>query len=268
MNLEIDKWMAFCQGHHTKRTIGLYRRCITEFETYLSNDGNQLTTEAIEAYIGDRLAAGWSKRYANCNLSAIRSYCRWRYRQAPKDDPAKPIRTLKEDPPKRRILSHEEYQKVMAAISGQDRDIVVFLVKTGLRASEFTSLTWEDISPDFTYLTVIGKGQKTRMIPLNSACRGILTKYKTEDPSGRLPFCRMHRVTLGKVCGRVAKKAGVKHFNPHACRHYFATELMSRGVSIYKISKVLGHASITVTEKVYLHSGLKDILGITDCLDD
>lgn len=268
MNLEIDKWITYCQRYYTVRTIGLYRRCITEFETYLSNDGNQLTTEAIDAYIGDRLAAQWSKRYVNCNLSVIKSYCRWRAKCCHEANVSAGIKMLREDPPKQRVLSDEEYQKIMAKVSGRDRDIIIFLGNTGLRVSEFTSLTWADIKPDFKSLSVVGKGRKVRPIPLNQACRDILEKYKTKDLSGRLPFCRMHRVNVGKVCIRAAKKAGVAQFGPHACRHYFATQLMRRGVSIYKISKVLGHASITVTEKVYVHWCQQDVLGLTDCLDD
>lgn len=267
MNLEIDKWIEHCDGHYTQRTIGLYRRCITEFEAYLSNDGNQLTTQAIEAYILDRRNAGWSNRYVNCNLSVIKSYCKWFYRLTPASNPAKPVKMLKEKPPKRRILEVEEYQKVMATISGQDKDIIAFLANTGLRASEFVSLAWADISPDFTYLEVVhGKGDKSRFVPLNQVCRDILAKYKPQGMAGTLPFCRMHRVSLGKVCVRAAKKADIKRFGPHACRHYFATILMHEGVSIYKISKILGHASVVVTEKVYLHLGLRDILGVTDIL--
>ncbi|MBP7053982.1 MAG: tyrosine-type recombinase/integrase [Phycisphaerae bacterium] len=266
--MEIEKWLAYCQRYYTPRTIRLYRSCITQFETYLSNDGNQLTSEAIDAYIGDRLAVGWSKRYVNCNLSVIKSYCRWCSEHYHETNQASSIPMLHEDPPKQRVLSDEEYQKILAAISGRDKDIIVFLANTGLRVSEFTSLTWEDITSDFKSLSVVGKGRKVRMIPLNQTCRDILAKYKSQGMTGRLPFSRMHRVNVGKICMRVAKKAGIAQFGPHACRHCFATQLMRRGVSIYKISKILGHASIAVTEKVYVHFCQQDVLGITDCLDN
>jgi site-specific recombinase XerD len=77
MNLEVEKWLAYCVRNCTPRTIEFYGACIRAFETYLSNDGNQLTTGAIEAYIDNRLAVRWSKRYVNANLTAIKSYCRW-----------------------------------------------------------------------------------------------------------------------------------------------------------------------------------------------
>jgi CspA family cold shock protein len=63
LNLQIDKWLAYCVRYCTPRTREFYGACLRAFEAYLSNDGNQLTTEAIEAYIDNRLAAGWSKRY-------------------------------------------------------------------------------------------------------------------------------------------------------------------------------------------------------------
>lgn len=268
MNLEIDKWIAYCYRYYTPRTIGLYRSCITQFETYLSNDGNQLTTDAIDAYVGDRLASGWSKRYVNCNLSVIKSYCRWRAEHYHESNLASPIKMFREDPPTQRVLSEEEYKKVMAVVSGRDKDIIVFLAHTGLRASEFTSLTWADIEPAFRFLSVVGKGRKVRVVPLNPACRDILNVYKAQGTTGRVPFCRMHRVNVGKICKRLAKKAGVVCFGPHALRHYFATELMRKGKTIAQISKILGHASITVTEKVYIHFVTQDVLGATDCLCD
>ncbi len=270
MNLEIDKWIAHCRRCYTDRTIGLYRSCITKFDTYLSNDGNQLTTQAIDAYIDDRMAAGWSKRYINCNLSVIKSYCNWYFEGYDEYNPASPIPMLIEDEPRQRVLSDEEYRKIVpsSSIRETDKDVIIFLANSGLRASEFVSLTWTSIKPDCRYLSVMGKGRKVRVVPLNRACRDILEKYKPQGMSGRVPFARMHRVHTGRICRRVAKEVGIPDFGPHACRHYFATQLMLRGVSIYKISKILGHASVKVTERVYVHWCDQDVLGITDVLCD
>jgi integrase/recombinase XerD len=59
----------------------------------------------------------------------------------------------------------------------------------------------------------------------------------------------------------------MKKFGSHAIRHYFATELIRKGVNIYKVSKILGHASIKITESIYVHLLPIDLLGITDVLD-
>jgi len=267
MDMQIDKWLAHCTRYCTKRTIDLYRSLLHQFETYLSNDGNQLTTEAIDVYIDDRLAAGWSKRYANCNLTAIKSYCRWRSERFKEANPAKTIRLLKEDPPKQRVLAEEEYQKVMAIAFGQERDIIAFLANTGLRVSEFNSLTWDQIDLNSRVLSVVGKGQKVRVIPLNQVCLDILSVYAKQGMTGKLPFARKDRHSISLICGRLANRVGITHFSAHSLRHYFATRLMRKGVSLYKISKILGHSSVSTTEQIYVHFVHQDVLGVTDCLD-
>jgi integrase len=58
-----------------------------------------------------------------------------------------------------------------------------------------------------------------------------------------------------------------KNFGAHAVRHYFATQLIRKGVNIYKVSKILGHSSVQITESTYVHLMPVDLLGITDVLD-
>lgn len=59
----------------------------------------------------------------------------------------------------------------------------------------------------------------------------------------------------------------MKKFGSHAIRHFFATQLIRKGVSIYKVSKILGHSSVKITESCYIHLVPVDLLGITDVLD-
>jgi len=67
---------------------------------------------------------------------------------------------------------------------------------------------------------------------------------------------------------RAAKEIGSPKFGAHANRHYFATDMIRRVINLYKLSKILGHASITTTERIYLHLTPVDIIGLTDCLCD
>ncbi len=66
---------------------------------------------------------------------------------------------------------------------------------------------------------------------------------------------------------RGLRKIGIKSFGAHADRHFFATQLIRKGVSIYKVSKILGHSSVQTTESTYVHLMPVDLLGITDVLD-
>lgn len=265
----LTKWFQYCTRNFSPQTVELYKGRLQYFDDFLVKQGRQLSTEAIEDYLDNGLESGWSRRYANVNLTAIKSYCKWLADREGSKNPAKPIRMLKENEPNRRVLSEEEYEKVLSVAQGIDRDIISFLCNTGLRVSEFNSLKWENIAPDVKSLKVIGKGRKVRTVPLNSTCQEILLRYKVNgNGDGKLPITRGTRFQVTQICTRLAKQANISKFGPHACRHRFATQLIRRGVSIYKVSKILGHASVKITEQTYIHLVPDDLLGETDILDD
>jgi integrase len=77
----------------------------------------------------------------------------------------------------------------------------------------------------------------------------------------------MNRNRLYRICKRLARRAGIPRFGPHALRHYFATELYRKGVPVSLISKILGHSTTQITELIYVHFQSADLLGVTDCLE-
>jgi len=116
-------------------------------------------------------------------------------------------------------------------------------------------------------LTITGKGRKRRVIPLNETCRTILSHYANSTTLQLTKSYRYHQA-LSRLTHKLAKKAGIPMFGVHAIRHYFATELCRRGVPLAKVSKILGHASVRTTERIYLHWLDDDLLGVTDVLDE
>ena len=125
------------------------------------------------------------------------------------------------------------------------------------------------MDPALKFIRITGKGDKTRIVPLNSTCKEILQKYKRLDDNKSLQLSARFPGPEGAsfLCRKISRKTGVKKFGTHAIRHYFATELIRKGVSIYKFSKVLGHSNVIITQSVYIHLLPADILGITDVLD-
>lgn len=159
-----------------------------------------------------------------------------------------------------RVIDQKQYEKIISVCDPREKDIIQFLSFTGLRAREFLDLRPENLSPDRKYLQIIGKGQKPRIVPLNDTCREILARHPMNFTKN-LTYCK-----LNGLCKRLGKKADVA-FVPHSLRHYFATQLMLRGVPISYISKCLGHSSVTITEKIYIHWCNQDLVGVTDVLD-
>jgi len=240
---------------------------LRQLQSHIEQDGKQLTTEAIEAYL-DELLEHSTRRTFNCYLTAIRSFCNWRSERFKVDNPAACIHIIKEDPPRQRVLSEEEYVKVLKHARGMDLDIIEFLANTGLRRDEFRRLTWADIPDGYKFIRLKGKGRKGRVIPLNATCKDILNRYDRVD--GPVQFAQRYPGREGTtwLCKRISRDIDIPRFGPHALRHFFATRLIKAGVSIYKVSKILGHSSVKTTESVYAHLVPQDLLGATDALDE
>lgn len=170
----------------------------------------------------------------------------------------------------------------LPAYVARDKAIVAVLIDTGIRASELCGLRLGDIvfDPDEPYLTVMGKGRKQRSVGLGRASRQLLHRYlfryrrvllqsagvqrgapqEQEEPE------RQQHVFLGKrgpltpagldrLWHRLAERAGAQgdllegvHVHPHLARHTFATLQLEQGADIYRVSRLMGHSSLSVTE--------------------
>lgn len=263
---QIQSWLHYCRRMYTARTCEHYEMVLRQLQEFIVNDGEELTTEVIEGYL-DKLLENNTRRTFNCYLTAIRSCCRWRSSRYHVNNPAESIHIIKEDPPQQRILSGDEYAMILKHARGQDLQIIEMLAHTGLRRAEFYGLTWDCISPDLKFLKLKGKGRRARVIPLNQTCRDILRRYKRID--GPVQITRRYPGKTGTywLCKRIARDIGIPKFGPHALRHLFCTRLVKAGVSIYLVSKLMGHSSVLTTSKIYAHILNEDLLGKTDVLD-
>ena len=126
-----------------------------------------------------------------------------------------------------------------------------FILITGARRSELSKLTWENV--DFQGKTITfrnTKGKKDRAVPMTLELAHLLNSIPRNGervfPYNVSWFTHLFRI--------YRKKAGIgEHLTLHSLRHTSATELLRSGVSIYTVQKLLGHSSISVTER-YLHA--------------
>lgn len=163
--------------------------------------------------------------------------------------PPHPVSTLRQipqaGPPAVRVLTVEEVHRLARTPHPACR-VAMLLCQTGLRAAEYVGLTDAAIDLERGLLCVIGKGCKRRFVPLNTTARRLLSAPQPpERPSSR------HRLTY--LMGQAARAGRIERFGPHACRHYFATRLIDAGMPIHQVSRLLGHASISLTVSRYYH---------------
>lgn len=235
----------------SKHTQQAYRVVLQAFLGVCPSKIRYIRSEHIERYLMSLKHANSTK---NLHLAAIRSFFQWVENNYDIRSPARRVEFLKTLPPKQRVLSEEEYHKLVVSNPTEVKNIILFLCHTGVRAGEFLSLSPANFTSDFLYVT--GKGNKERAIPLNPLVKSIWP---------HLHFS-MSKKKLWRICQKAAFNAKIKPFSAHSCRHYFATQLYKSGIRLSIVSKLLGHSSSSVTEKIYLHLKDADLLHTTDCL--
>jgi integrase/recombinase XerC len=151
--------------------------------------------------------------------------------------------------------------------------LLELLYASGLRVSELVGLDLQDILAEQRTLRVLGKGRKERLVPYHAQASGILEVYlshrsaflaaRTLPPSPALFLNqrggRLTTTSVRSMLHSALEGAAVRsHISPHALRHSFATHLLNRGMDLRAIQELLGHASLSTTQR-YTHLGLEEL---------
>lgn len=143
----------------------------------------------------------------------------------------------------------QELQKVIREHDDEDAmDLLLFYLNTGARANEILPprFTWDNVKDN--YIELNGKGDKTRRVGMNETLRRILSKRKELE----VPFPFRYEDVYGRIVRKYYAKASIKNANLHTLRKTAGALLIQQGVDIYRVSRFLGHTSVTVTEKHYV----------------
>lgn len=166
----------------------------------------------------------------------------------------------------------------------RDRALLELLYAAGLRVSELTGLNLADIEERERILRVRGKGNKERIVPYGGKAQEALEKYRpvrekllqqTEGVSGgRGPHAeavflnysgrRLTQRSVGRIVKKYVRLANVNwDLHPHSLRHAFATHLLADGADLRAIQELLGHQSLSTTQK-YTHASIRQLMEIYD----
>jgi len=168
------------------------------------------------------------------------------------------------------VLTIEEVERLLEFtphdnFTFRNRTILELLYSTGLRISELINLKLENIDLESSYIKVMGKGSKERIVPLNDFATEYLAKYVHEIRPQMIKkndsdflFLNNHGKGLTRqAVFKMIKKRGEealinKEISPHTLRHSFATHLLQNGADIRFIQELLGHSDLSTTE-IYTH---------------
>jgi site-specific recombinase XerD len=255
----LEDYMAQTR-HYSTQTTYVYKLVMRRFAGFVGPDIgiDEITPQDIVKFIAPHSN---SAATYNCTLAGLKSFFAWAQDQY---GFANPTARLYQIPQRHasqvRVLTIREYKALLAA-GGGHCGIAVFLCNTGLRVGEFLSLEADQIDLGKKVLRVLGKGARMRFVPINARAAQIVRTYGMLNKHDGMAYARN---SIRHMLHIAAGQARIQPFNPHACRHFFATELISRGVPIQSVSRLLGHASIELTVSKYYHP---DSFGNVDVLD-
>jgi len=257
-------------------TSEAYKADLETFVTYLGGVGidsiNDVTREIIMDYLESERARGISVNTVSRRLVAIKVFFKFLQQEGLL---SKNVTEVMESPRLWRILpdtlSIREVERLLAAPEGDEkiairnRAILELLYGAGLRVSELCYLKTGDVKMDSQYVRVVGKGQKTRIVPFGRRAYEAINRYMTESRPFFLknteseylfltyrgkPFSRKG---IWKLIKQLALRAGIqKDISPHTLRHSFASHLLANGAPLRIIQEMLGHADIATTQ-IYTH---------------
>ncbi|MCI4398383.1 MAG: tyrosine recombinase XerC [Acidobacteria bacterium] len=244
---------------------------------------DKIDTLTLRGYLGYLHQQGLSKASVMRKLATLRAFFRFLHREGRiQSNPARALRAPRQIKKVPRVLSEEdaaglvEAPKPLAAhpLQGlRDRAMLELLYATGLRASELVGLDSERLLMQERLVRVIGKGRKERIVPFGEPAARALEAYLAVRPGplnprspvfvnlrgGRLTSRSLQRI-VEKYMPLLMTDAGA---SPHTLRHSFATHLLARGADLRAIQELLGHASLSTTQK-YTHVATAQLKALYD----
>jgi integrase/recombinase XerC len=269
-------------------TVKSYLRDLRDFRLYLlerapSVCGEErrdvspglISADHVRAYLAETMKHA-SRATTQRRLFAIKAYFRWRETNLGADNPARSIRAPKVGQRLPQVMPAadvarliEAPESVAGAAAARDRAILETLYSAGLRVSELVGLCWRDLDEELGMVTVrAGKGNKDRIAPIGEVALDAIRAWRAAAPAAAAPdspvFTNLRGGRLSvrwvqKLVGRRLRDAGLDStLTPHGLRHCFATHLLDAGADLRAIQEMLGHASLSTTQR-YTHVSVKHL---------
>ncbi|MEK8022844.1 MAG: tyrosine recombinase XerC [Candidatus Hydrogenedentota bacterium] len=253
-------------------TVAAYARDLDDALAFLGNDRNiaAITRSDVRQWLAQLSQRGLNPRSVGRHLASLRSFFRFLIREGiMTSNPAKGVITPRSSRPLPRFLTESEAQHLLDGsfrsdeIGARDKAILELFYSTGARLAEIASLDIEDVTNGSGCVRILGKGSKERIVPFGAAAqkaleawlatRTALARAGTEAlfvnaRDGRRITERGIRLVITQYLTRAAAGGG----SPHTLRHSFATHLLNRGADLRSVQELLGHSSLSTTQR-YTH---------------
>lgn len=256
-----------------------YEKQLNKFRHFIRENFNVIQFEElkpihVKEYISSLQDRGCKPAYINDLLKAVKCMCAYAQREGYSEELlTKRVKNVKEPKVLIHTFSGKEIMRMIKYFNGSDyisirnRMILMIFFDTGIRAAELINMKLDQIQD--SYFVIYGKGRKERVVPKNPAVGKFLYKYLSAREKYFVSRnCEDDYVFLSKNGKKLTGEAisvfmkeaadavGVNpkvRVSPHTCRHTFAHQQLKNGLDLYSLSRLLGHESVSVTQR-YLES--------------
>jgi integrase/recombinase XerC len=274
--------------HHERglspRTRAAYQRDLTLFTEELNRLGiedlNQVNEHQVRGLVARLHRKGLGSRSLQRLLSAIRSFYRWLMKEGlAGHNPAAPVKAPKAPKKLPATLDADAVTRLLdikddTPLAIRDKAMMELFYSSGLRLSELAGLRWDQIDTASGLITVTGKGNRTRVVPVGSYAAAALAKWR----KARATFAgfaephifvsnRGNPIAVRTIQARIrywARRQGLlQQVYPHLLRHSFASHMLESSGDLRAVQELLGHADISTTQ-VYTHLDFQHLASVYD----
>jgi Site-specific recombinase XerD len=287
--LQIERYLeALRHENVSPHTVRSYGADLAQFLAYFTPPGGEapdpreIDSLAIREWLGGLYRDGLNAVSIRRKLAAVRSFFKFLAREGRISvNPAQLVRTPKAPQNLPKVPTEEQTNDLINAVAQgalerpyPERDLAIFelLYGCGLRISELVGLNLHDIDYSERWIRVRGKGRKERQVPFGTKAATALERYletRQARQGERALFVNFRGMRLTDRGARSIVKlyatalTGDPSLHPHSFRHAFATHLLTDGADLRAIQELLGHASLSTTQK-YTQMSLADLMAVYD----
>ncbi|OGP79259.1 MAG: tyrosine recombinase XerC [Deltaproteobacteria bacterium RBG_16_49_23] len=279
-------------------TCRCYQKDLEEFENFLKSQGGEISLrgkpemEKVDRIVIRKYLSVLHRKNKKSSIarkiSTLRSFFRYLAKEKlVSSNPAKAVSTPKVEKYLPATLTVDEAFRLMESPGRssekpskaeakkravRDRAILELLYSSGLRVGELVGLNLKHLDLRLGIVRVMGKGRKERIVPIGKKAIEALNAYlerrgNPEDEGALFINLRGGRLTsrsVGRLIKQYTRSSGiVRRVSPHSLRHSFATHLLDAGADIREIQEMLGHASLSTTQR-YIHLSLGKLMEVYD----
>lgn len=284
----IERFMRYLgvERGFSAHTLRAYRKDLEEFSSYCKSTPEAVEIIDIRGFISSLIIGGKAKSTVSRKLAAIRSFLAYLYQEGyVKLNPAKFVPIPKGAKHLPNFLSVDEAFDLVQSPEGisfikiRDKAILELLYSSGMRVSELSGINMDEVNLKEGLLKIKGKGKKERIVPFGNKASAALKTYIVErvffkkkksiheTQSALFLNIRGSRLTdrqIRRIVVKYARDTGIQgQISPHTLRHSFATHLLIGGADLRVIQELLGHSSLSTTQK-YTHLDIGHLIDIYD----